>query len=281
VIVIGTGQAAAGLHEPVRQFGRFSFFEPSKIMKEVQMLRSIKSLYGFKILAQDGDIGKLSEFLFDDETWTSRYLVVDTGNWLMDKKVLVSPVVFGQPDWETKTIPVLLNRAQLEDFPGIDKDQPVSRRHQTELFKYYGWQPYFSPGGMYGVPPPPPQVTMRKEPEVEEEEGDPHLRSTREVSGYHIQATDGEIGHVDDFIADDENWMIRYLVIDTRNWLPGRKVLVSPEWITRISWEENKVFVDLEKEKIKASPEFDPSRPVNREYETIFYDYYGRPHYWK
>jgi hypothetical protein len=244
------------------------------------MLRSLEFIQGFKIEGQDGDIGKLDDFLFDDESWTIRYIVVNTGTWLMDKKVLVSPVVFGKPVWETQTIPVLLNRAQIEEFPGIEKDQPVSRRHQTQLLKYYGWQPYFSPGGMYGVPAPLSPVTMEKEPEVPEE-GDPHLRSSREVAGYHIRATDGEIGHAEDFIADDENWVIRYLVIDTRNWLPGRKVLISPEWITGISWEESRVFVDLEKDKIKASPEYNPSRPVNREYETRFYDYYGRPHYWK
>lgn len=112
------------------------------------------------------------------------------------------------------------------------------------------------------------------------EEADPHLRSTREVIGYHIQANDGGIGHVDDFIAGGEDWVIRYMIVDTRNWLPGRKVLVAPTWVKRVDWAKRDVYVDLSRETIENSPEFDPSAPVNREYELRLYDYYGRPRYW-
>jgi hypothetical protein len=122
--------------------------------------------------------------------------------------------------------------------------------------------------------------TATEQEEKEERHSDPHLRSTREVIGYHIQARDGEIGHVDDLIVDDELWYLRYLVIDTRNWLPGRKVLVAPAWAEQVSWIERKVYIDLKRETIKNSPEFDPSMPVNREYEVQLYDYYGRPRYW-
>jgi hypothetical protein len=116
--------------------------------------------------------------------------------------------------------------------------------------------------------------------ERDEQESDPHLRSTREVIGYHIQARDGEIGHVEDLIVEDEIWFIRYLVIDTRNWLPGRKVLVAPAWAEQVNWVERRVYLDLSRETVKNSPEFDPSMPVNREYEVRLYDYYGRPKYW-
>jgi hypothetical protein len=115
---------------------------------------------------------------------------------------------------------------------------------------------------------------------AEEQDRDPHLRSTKEVIGYHIQAVDGEIGHVEDLIVDDEEWFLRYLVVDTRNWLPGKAVLVAPGWAKRVDWVKRKVHVDLPQEAIRDSPEFDPSRPVNREYEVRLYDYYGRPHYW-
>lgn len=109
---------------------------------------------------------------------------------------------------------------------------------------------------------------------------DPHLRSAREVIGYHIQAKNGDIGHVEDFIVDDEAWAIRYMVVDTQNWLPGKKVLVAPVWIESIHWAEAKVRVTLTRAKIKKSPEFDPAAPVNREYEDRLYDFYGRPKYW-
>ena len=99
--------------------------------------------------------------------------------------------------------------------------------------------------------------------------------------GYYIKTTDGEVGHVDDLIVDDETWGFRYMVVDTRNWLPGRKVLISVEWIESVSWLENEVQVDVASEAIKNSPEFDPSQPVNREYEMVLYDYYGRPKYWE
>ncbi|MGQ9572218.1 MAG: PRC-barrel domain-containing protein [Dehalococcoidia bacterium] len=121
----------------------------------------------------------------------------------------------------------------------------------------------------------PPETARR----IEEEEArrreseDPHLRSVKEVTGYHIQATDGEIGHVEDFILDDEDWVIRYMVVDTRNWLPGKKVLVAPGWVENIDWSESKVAVGLSREEIKDSPEYDPSAPVNREYEVRLYDY--------
>jgi hypothetical protein len=128
---------------------------------------------------------------------------------------------------------------------------------------------------------PPPKNEYEDKSRSDEEKGVTHLRSTKEIIGYHVGAKDDEIGHVDDFIAEDEkSWNIRYIVLDTRNWLPGKKVLISPQWAKEISWTFKKIFVDLLKEIIKNSPEYDPSEPVNREYENILYDYYGKPKYW-
>jgi hypothetical protein len=112
------------------------------------------------------------------------------------------------------------------------------------------------------------------------ERGDPHLRSSAAVTGYHIAATDGDIGHVEDFLVDDVTWAIRYMAVDTRNWWPGTTVLVSPEWIARVDWNEAKVHVELTREQIKNSPAFDPAGPVQREYEMQLFDHYGRPRYW-
>lgn len=252
------------------------------------MLSGIKDLRGYKILATDGEIGKVHEFYFDDAMWTIRYLVVNTGSWLFERRVLLSPIVLGQPYWEMRVFPVALTRMQVKNSPAIETDKPVSRQQEIELHQYYGWPYYWAGGGFAGgaTPAIPPQVIAEqmdygtKRETGEEESLDPHLRSTREVIEYHIQAIDGEIGHVEDFVVDDETWAIRYMVVDTKNWLAGRKVLVAPMWIERINWAESKVHVGLTREKTKASPEFEPATPVNREYEERLYDFYGRPRYW-
>ncbi len=112
-----------------------------------------------------------------------------------------------------------------------------------------------------------------------EESGDVHLRSAAKVTGYHIEATDGEIGHVEDFIIDDETWEIRYMVVDTRNRLPGKKVLIAPRWIHQVSWDNSKVYVNLSREAIENEPEYH-SDDFNREYEEKLHDRYGWPKYW-
>jgi len=237
----------------------------------------MKTLHSYAIEATDGNIGVIYSFYFDDLSWTIRYVVVDTGSWLPGRRVLVSPAVVGEPHWEMRQLPVNLTQEQVENSPDIDTDQPVSRQHQIALHDYYAWPMYWTvaPIGPGTVAMPPELVE-----EFASESGDPHLRSTQEVLGYYIHASDGDLGHVEDFIVDDDNWTIRYMVVDTRNWLPGKKVLVAPEWITEVSWGESKVHVDLTQDAIKDSPEYDSTETVNRVYEERLYDFYGRPKYW-
>jgi uncharacterized protein YrrD len=248
------------------------------------MLRSMKSLFGTKILAIDGEIGYVHDFFFDDESWVIRYLVVDTGSWLPERKVLLSPEVLGAQDWNANTFSVDLTREQVKSSPDIDVNKPVSRQHETKLHQHYGWDYYWLPGAHHwaGHVSPPPAAKKEERPPVSgsKPEVDYHLRSAKEVIGYHIQATDGKIGHVEDFIIDLISLIIRYMIVDTRDWLPGRKVLVSPAWVENVSWGDSKVYVNLTQEEIKYSPEFNPSDPVNRRYEERLYDYYGRPKYW-
>jgi sporulation protein YlmC with PRC-barrel domain len=216
--------------------------------EEEAVLRSVKSLYGYRIHAVNGDVGRVYEFFFDDKKWTIRYLVVDTSEWLPGRKVLLSPIVLKQPDMASEKFPVMLTKEEVENSPDIAADKPVSLQHQVELYKYYG--PLNRPAeGYYNILPFPPP----------EKEGDPHLRSTAEVSGYRVHATDDDIGHIDDFIVDVSDWIIRHIVIDTRNWLPGKKVLISPDWIRKINWRSEKVYVDIPKDVIENSPEYDPS----------------------
>lgn len=247
------------------------------------MLRNITELINYVIEAKDGDIGRCKDFLFDDEKWTIRYMVADTGKWLPGRKVLISPISLGEPDWRRQRFPVELTRSQIEDSPPLDQKAPVSREYEKLYASYFGMPLYWNGMDMGGNYPSPAELRASHDKlatdfEIPEES---HPRSTREVSGYRIQAADGEIGHVEDFIVDDDTWRLRYIVVDTRNWLPGRKVLISTQWTTAIDWAEEKFWVDLTTDRIKNSPEYDPAEPINRENEAKLYDYYGRPVYWK
>jgi hypothetical protein len=248
------------------------------------MLRSVNELYNYVLSAKDGQIGRCKDLLFDDRWWTIRYMVADTGKWLPGRKVLISPISLGEPDWPSRLFSIRLTKQQIEGAPPLDSNAPVGRQHEISWNRHYGWSHYWDGVHTWGIAGSPGALYGEKVKESEENDGnsgDDNLRSTIEVKGYRIQAVDDEIGHVEDFIVDDEKWTIRYMVVDTRNWLPGgEKVLVSPGWIAAISWAERRVSVDLTREQVKNSPEYDPSIPVNRTYETRLYDFYGRPTYW-
>lgn len=240
-----------------------------------------KTLQGYRLECLDGEIGKVKEFYFDDQHWTIRYLVVDTGTWLASRQVLISPHALGTVSTEERHIAVALSKKQIEESPSLGSDKPVSRQFEEDYSGYYGWPTYWNSPYMWGsystlMPDP----TQWSRPSQAENVGDHHLRSTHDVSGHHIQATDGEIGHVADFIIDDGTWAVRYLVIDTQNWWPGKKVLVAPQWIERVSWDESKVFVNLTREAIRRSPEYTADSLLTREYETGLYRHYERQGYW-
>lgn len=251
------------------------------------MLRSANQLKGFSIGAHDGDIGNVVEFYFDDANWTVRYLVIDTGGWLTGRKVLISPHSFGSIDWDASRVNLNLTKEQIQNSPSIDTDKPVSRQEEIAYYNYYNFPYYWSGPGLWGPAALPggavlPRLGEGELAAISEQPsiGDIHLRSTKDVSGYYIEANDGDIGHVDDFLIDDESWTVRYLVIDTRNWWPGKKVLLSPQWVSDVSQADSRVYVDLTREQIKGAPEYDENRTVNREYESRLYRYYGRSQYW-
>jgi hypothetical protein len=163
----------------------------------------------------------------------------------------------------------------------LESDKPVSRQFEEDYYGYYGWPVYWSGPDMWGTYPTiVPNPEQWRKPTQEEKAWDPHLRSTHAVSGYHIQAADGEIGHVADFVIDDASWAIRYLIIDTQNWWPGKKALLAPQWIERVSWDESKVFVKLTRDTIKQSPEYSEDSRITREYETELYQHYDSRGYW-
>lgn len=244
------------------------------------MLRSLKNMLGYELQATDGEMGKVADFLFEDLGWFVRYLVVDTGSWLAERLVLLPPLVLGQADAEDETLRVSLTKGQVEASPPIERDMPVSRQMEAEIHRHYDWVPYWQAPFPFVGTTSAVSAHHRAEEEVATD-GDPHLHSVREVTGYHIYATDGDIGHVDDLIVEDESWVVRYIVVDTGNWLPGKRVLMVPSWVQQVDWLERMVSVDLKRESIRNSPEFDPGEPVNRDYEERLYDYYGRRKYWE
>ncbi len=247
------------------------------------------ALKGYAIEASDGRIGAVSDFLFDDRTWKMRWLVVDAGGWLTGRKVLVHPSAIRHVDHERQELPVSLTKAQVKNSPDILSDAPVSQQMEADLYNYYGWDPlwsgqYLGAGAMTGVlmPPPPYRGEMLREAgnfQPRPDEGNMHLRSIAAVRGYHIHATDGEIGHVENFLVDDANWGIRYLIIDTRNWWPGQHVLMSPYAVQKISWSEHEVRLDVSREQVKASPAWDPLAIIDQLYEKRLHSHYSWPGY--
>jgi uncharacterized protein YrrD len=247
------------------------------------MFRGLKDLLGHKVHATDGDVGSISDFWFDHQHWNVRYLVVDTGEWLRGRSVLLSPVALGHPDWAARTLQVALTRQRIQNSPEVTTDLPVARQQEQALRRHYGWPVYWSGVGVLEPPPEiaaPPPAPSQQVTETELEAHNPHLRSLRQTLEYVIHAKDGEIGHVDDVLADDAEWVIRYFAVDTRKWLPGRKVLLATPWIHSVDWQDQAVYAQPTRDEIRTAPEFDPRKPITREYESLLWEHYGRPGYW-
>ncbi len=249
------------------------------------MLRSLKDLERYDVSATDGGIGSVVDFLLDDEQWIVRYLVVETHGFYDGARALITPISFREADWSTRRFHLALTKEKIRNAPDIDTNKPVSRQHERDYYRYYGYPRYWAYSGAWGIGMYPGVLAAGSWDDVpadhhEETAGDVHLRSANEVRRYDIEGKDGGIGHVADFILDDRTWHVRYLVIDTSNWWFGKKVLVAPQWANRISSDEHKVHVDMSRQAIKSSPEWRPEAPINREYEARLYDYYGRPVYW-
>ncbi|MDD5699192.1 MAG: PRC-barrel domain-containing protein [Victivallaceae bacterium] len=229
------------------------------------MRKNLHGMFGFSILALDGELGKVKDFYFDDENWTLRYLVVQTGSWLLGRKVLISFASVTGLDWEAGAFSVNLSCEQVRNSPDIDTEKPVCRQHELELHEHYMLPAYWinAPGIVWGIDNYP--FAEIPEPEEEKEAAkrevpasdDRHLRSVRQIIGYLIHATDGEIGHVKDFIVEVKNWTVTFLLVDTRSLLAGRKVLLPTEKIKRLEWDDSEVYVNVSREFIINSPEFD------------------------
>jgi hypothetical protein len=228
-----------------------------------------------------------------------RYLVVDTGSWLSSRKVLISPIAIGDPDWAHRLLPVSITKEQVKNSPSVDTEKPVTRQHEEEYAGYYGY-PYYWGGtgywagglypymmlssyGWYGT-----QRAMERDARnarargesSRDESADPHLRSSAAITGYHLHASDGEIGHVCGMLIDDETWAVRYLIVDTSNWWIGHQMLVAPSWIEGVSWSDATVSVKLTRQAVKDAPAYNPREPLTRTDEARLHEHYMRTGYW-
>lgn len=265
---------------------------PWRAVRGMAVLRSLKDLENYTLFATDGEIGTVVGFLLDDETWTIRYLVAETNGASGARDVLISPISFRKADWgKPRCFRLALTRELVRRSPGIDTDQPVSRQHEIEYYRYLGYSCYWGGSSIWGAGTYPALLALGRWDDAAAGPAGPvdvtgwrppPARSAGEVRGYHVQGLDDAIGHIDDFIVDDESWEVRYLVIvDTGNWWAGRKVLVEPRWARHVSWEEGTIYFELSRQAIKDSPSWDETDAVNRQYEVQLYDYYGRPVYWR
>ncbi|UZJ57989.1 PRC-barrel domain-containing protein [Pseudomonas sp. KU26590] len=239
------------------------------------------------IVATDGDVGKIKDFYFDDEAWVIRYLMIDTGSLLSRRSVLISPLSIRQHDWASRQLLVAADRDRIQNSPDIDTEEPVSRQHEMRYLNYYG-HPYY--WRVSETRPPafhpahdPAQASNEDHTKAEwsdHQDNNPHLRSCKGLIGYHIKATDGEVGHVESLLINEDTWAVQYLVVNTRNWWVGQHVLIAPEWIDRVSWKDKSVSLDLDCAAVRSSPHYESSEQINREQEACLHAHYGRAAYW-
>lgn len=249
------------------------------------MLWTASTLNGYAIEATDGEIGTVSDLLFEDRSWIVRWLVAETGSWLSGRKVLLPLAALGEPDAAHHHFPIALTMRKLQDSPAFDADQPVSRRLEAQLYKFYGWNPNLGSGSPSTENPVPsasgPPLRPSASPpdsdpvDPESSEADPHLRSMSAVTGFRIEATDGEIGHVEGVLVEANNWHVRYIIVSTRNWWPGKKVLISPRSVTMINGPAGHVHLDITRAKIQGGPQYDPTIAIDDTYNESFLTYYG------
>jgi sporulation protein YlmC with PRC-barrel domain len=247
------------------------------------MLWNASSIKEYKIQATDGEVGVVKDLLFDDKSWTARWLVVDTGSWLFGRKVLLPVSALGKPDINLRHLTVQLTRQQVKDSPSVDTDLPVSRHIEAHVYNHYGWDPYWygglAPMGLGTTVFMPrqgfdagPQYPNGTDPMADD--GDPDLRSVDAITGYHIEATDGEVGHVEDFLFDADNWKIRYIMVDTKNWLPGKKVVISPFLIREIDWATRLIHLKVDVGKVNTSPAYDPTMTQDGNFDRRFHEHF-------
>lgn len=234
------------------------------------------SIHEDTVFARDGELGPTTDVLFDDLTWTVRYLALLLEDGLEGRQTLITPQAVASLDRQARALHLNQNANSVWQAPHLEANLPVAAQQEIDYYEYLGADPYW--GGDPVQPVPAPEVASGKV--ALPAAGDPHLRSVQEITGYSIETADGSTGHVENLLLDDEAWRIRYLVADTRDWLPAKKVLIPLSSIAEIEWGPEKVLVDLASNDLKEAPAWDPDAPFDRDYETRVHEHYGRTPYW-
>lgn len=259
------------------------------------MLATTHELRGFKVFSEDEEIGEVEDYYFDRKYWVNRYLVVDTGNWLVERDILISPEAVEEIDYGEQLIKLNISAEEIENSPPVEKEDKLMRTHERDLADYFNWTNYWRAAeptntGISGLVPNNliRKITIEENIKDREKENkkipaeeETNLRSVNELINFKIHASDGFIGHVDKFIIDDNNWLIRYLLVDTKDLLPGKKVVLAPEWINNIDWVGEEVEFKLTVEEIENAPEYDAEMPISELYETKLYEHYDKEKYWE
>jgi hypothetical protein len=244
------------------------------------MVFSVSDLKGVSLHATDGDIGSLRDLYFDEEGWVVRYFVVETGPLIFGKEVLLSPASVEAIDPRARRIHVDLTVDEIKGSPSIDVRKPVSRREEERFLQYYNLTPYWAGPDIWataayarGLPP-----LEGEGPEVEgaeeQDKAETKLRSCAEIRGYVVEGFDGTAGYVEDFLAEYETWRLRYLVLDTHKLFPGKRVLVSPDWVESIRWADRAVGVGLQTEVIKNAPGYEGITDLEEGYEQSLHEHF-------
>lgn len=228
------------------------------------MLHSIQQRYGEKLRATDGAIGHVRDFYLDDKNgWAVRYVVADTGGWLPKRQVLISPHALGRLYPRGKVLLVNLTREQLERCPSIDEHKPLSRQYEEDYHRHFGYPYYAEAWPLWGLAEYP--VTAPPPPETEDNKhagADSHLRSARFMRGYKVEATDGLIGHLADFLIDGRTWKVREIVVESGHWFEGKSVRILTDKISRVSFDESTVYLNSSRDKAIAAKRKYASREI-------------------
>lgn len=249
------------------------------------MKRSLKEIIGYTVETTDGRKGKVKDFLFDEDNWIIRYIEADFGSFFKDKRILLPINVLIDLLWDSKIFLLNITEEDIDKSPTPQDRPTVSRKYEKELMKHYGLSTYWSTGYIHpthtgiSYPARPINVPIKEvnEEEISEEKLDTKLRSFKEVKGYHVHAIDGNLGHVEDIIADDADWQLIYLILDTSNWRPwSKKVILLISWLEKISFKTREVSINLHTDVIKNAPEFDTHKPVELAFEKALLEYYER-----
>ncbi|ADO78022.1 PRC-barrel domain-containing protein [Halanaerobium praevalens] len=260
------------------------------------MLRKLHDLKGFTVQGKKEKLGEIDDFYFDQDHLVLRYLVLDTGSWLKHETNLISTHSVLEINFDQKMVKVDIEKSQLEDSPSLAKNKPISQLEEKRIVEYFDWPGYWSEHHasdsefihaglqqrkkLLDIKALDAEKAAEKNAAAEKQS---NLRSLEEVTGYKIHAQDEKFGHLEDIFVDEENWLIRYFLIDTKDHIPGKSVLIAPEWIDSISWQGAEIFVDKDKKEIENAPEYEQpadQKLISRGYEDLLYDHYNHHKYW-